>query len=146
MNTPLYYAQDRLLYYPFSLNQKQLEPKVWTPLVLGLWNFRYYTTRSCLVISVKTIVNAVPLQKSYQETLNQYLHNILNRHSIQFLKLSVQNIEENVTSRDAMFRLQRDDSSAYFSIGCDITFCWMILIQKKWEALYESSSAPSPPR
>ena len=44
--------------------------------------------------------------------MNQYLNNILNGRSIQFLKLSVQNIEENVTSRDAMFRLQRDESSA----------------------------------
>ena len=44
--------------------------------------------------------------------MNHYLHNILNGHSIQFLKLSVQNIEENVTSRAAIFRLQRDESSA----------------------------------
>ena len=57
-------------------------------------NIRHFTTRHCLVISVKTIVNSVPLKKSYQETLNQYLNNILNGHSIQFLKLSVQNIEE----------------------------------------------------
>ena len=61
-------------------------------------------TRSCLVISVKTIVNFVPLKKSDLETLNQYLHNILNGHRIQFRKLSVQNIEENVTSRAAIFR------------------------------------------
>ena len=57
------------------------------------------------------MVNFVPLKKSYLETLNQYLNNILNGHSIQFLKLSVQNIEENTTGRDAMFRLQRDEGS-----------------------------------
>ena len=34
----------------------------------------------------------VPLKISYLETLNQYLNN--NDHSIQFLKLSVQNTEE----------------------------------------------------
>ena len=65
-----------------------------------------------MVISVKTIVNFVPVKKSYQEALNQYLNNILNGRSIQSLKLSVQNIEENVISRDAIFRLQRDESSA----------------------------------
>ena len=75
-------------------------------------NFRHYTTRSCLVISVKTIVNFVPLKKSYLETFNQYLKNILNSHSMQSLKLSVRNIEENITSRAAIFRLQRDESSA----------------------------------
>ena len=63
-------------------------------------------------ISVKTIVNSVPLKKSYLETLNQYLHNILNGHSRQFLKLSVQNIEVNITGGDAVFRLQQDESSA----------------------------------
>ena len=41
--------------------------------------------------------------------MNQYLINILSSHSIQFLKLSVQNIEENITSRAATFRLQRDE-------------------------------------
>ena len=40
------------------------------------------------------MVNFVPLKKSYQETLNQYLNNILN--SLQFLRRSVQNIEENI--------------------------------------------------
>ena len=44
--------------------------------------------------------------------MSQYLHNILNGHSIQCLKLSVQNIEENVTSGAAIFRLQSDESSA----------------------------------
>ena len=94
------------------------------------------------LILVKTIVNSVPLKKSHQETLNQYLHNILNGHSRQFLKLSVQNIEVNITGRDATFRLQRDESSAGFSTGCDVTFCWMILTQKKCQALYESSAPP----
>ena len=42
-------------------------------------------TRSCLVISVKSMVNFVPLKKSYLETLNQYLNKILSRHSRQFL-------------------------------------------------------------
>ena len=37
--------------------------------------------------------------------LETYLHNILNGHSIQFRKLSVQNVEENVTSRAAIFRI-----------------------------------------
>ena len=55
-------------------------------------------TRSRMVIAVKTMVNSVPLKKPYLETLNQYLNNILNGHSIQFLKLSVQNVEENITS------------------------------------------------
>ena len=66
--------------------------------------------RSSPVISVKTIVNLVPLKKSYLATLNQYLKNVLNGHSIQFLKLSVQNIEENITSGAAIFLLQRDES------------------------------------
>ena len=68
-------------------------------------------TRSCQVISVKTIVNFFPLKQSYLEILNQYLNNILNGHSVKFLKLSVQNIEENITSRAAIFRLHRDESS-----------------------------------
>ena len=72
--------------------------------------FRHYTTRSCLVICVKTIVNFVPLKKSYLETLNQYPNKIFNGLSKKFLKLSVQNIEENMSSWDAMFRLQRDES------------------------------------
>ena len=58
------------------------------------------------------MVNFVPLKKSHLETLNQYLHNNLNGHSIQFRKLSVQNIEENVKRRAAIFRLQRDESPA----------------------------------
>ena len=114
MYTPLYYAQDRLFQFLFSRDQEQLEPKVWTPLVLRLWNFRNYTTRSCLVICIKTIANFVPLKKSYLETLNQYLNNILNGHSIQFLKPLVQNIEENITIRAAIFRLKRDESSTSF--------------------------------
>ena len=65
-----------------------------------------------MVISVKTIVNFVRLKKSHLETLNQYLHNILNGHSIQFRRLSVQNLGENVASRAAIFRIQRDESSA----------------------------------
>ena len=69
--------------------------------------------------------------------MNQYLHSILNGHSRQFLKLSVQNIEVNITGGGAMFRLQRDESSAEFSTGCDVTFCWMIPTQKSAE-----SSAP----
>ena len=73
---------------------------------------RFETMKYCLVISVKTIVNFVPLKKSHLETLNQYLHNILNGHSLQFLRLSVQNIEVNTTGRDAIFRLQRDKSLA----------------------------------
>ena len=146
MYIPLYYAQDRLFKFPFSLNQEQLEPKVWTSLVLRLWNFRHYTTPSCLVISVKTIVNFVlwkslVLSLAYHEywdhvgrnakhsfccrltsvalwyiTSLAWIHwiNIFttNGHGIQFLKMSVQSIEENITSRDAMFRLQRDESSA----------------------------------
>ena len=67
--------------------------------------------------------------------MNQYLNNNLNGHSIQFLKPSVQNIEENVTSRAAIFRLQRDESLASFSTGCDVTFCWLILTQKFGESL-----------
>ena len=87
-------------------------------------------TLSCLVISVKRIVNFVPLQKSHLERMNQYLNNILNGHSIQFRRLSVQNVEENVTSKAAIFRIQRDESSASFSTGCDVTICWTILTQK----------------
>ena len=63
--------------------------------------------RSCPVISVKTIVNLVPLKKSYLATLNQYLKNVLNGHSIQFLKLSVQNIEGNITSAAARFQVRK---------------------------------------
>ena len=81
-------------------------------------------------------MNSVSLKKSHLETFNQYLNNVLNSHSIQFLKLSVQNIEENVTSRAAIFRIQRDESS-----GCDVTFCWMILTQKSAESL---ASPPGP--
>ena len=92
------------------------EPKVCTPLVLRLWHFRHYTTRSCLVISVKTIVNFVPLKKSYLGKLNQHPNKILNGHCTQFLKLSVHSIEENISSWDAMFRLQRDESSAVTSL------------------------------
>ena len=44
--------------------------------------------------------------------MSQYLNNNLNGHGIQFLKLSVQNIEENVTSGASIFRLQSDESSA----------------------------------
>ena len=108
---------------------------MWTSLVLRQLNFRHYTTRSCLVISVKTIVNFFPLKKSYLQTLNQYLNNILNGHSIQFLELSVQNTEENITSRAAIFRLERGENSAWFSTACDVTFCWMILTQKFAESL-----------
>ena len=39
-------------------------------------------------------------------------NNILNGHSIQFLKLSVQNMEGNITSQAAIFRLQGDESAA----------------------------------
>ena len=108
--------------HPLSLKfrgQLSLIPKInetAIPKTTHLWNLRIggnlhkIRTRSCLVISVKTKVNFVPLKKSYLETLNQYLSNNLNGHSTQFLKLSAQNIEENITNRDAMFRLQRDES------------------------------------
>ena len=108
--------------HPLSLKfrgQLSLIPKITEtaiPKTIHLKNLRIggnlykITTRSCLVISVKTKVNFVPLKKSYLETLNQYLNNNLNGHSIQFLKLTAQNIEENITNRDAMFRLQRDES------------------------------------
>ena len=54
------------------------------------------------------VPHAVGLYES--RVLNQYLNNILNGDGRQFLKLSVQNIEECIASRDAMFRLQRDES------------------------------------
>ena len=76
-------------------------------------------TRRCLVISFKTIVNFVPLQKFYLETLNQYLNNILNGDGIQFLKLLVQNVEENVTSRAATFRLQ--ETRVQINLQLDVT-------------------------
>ena len=44
------------------------------------------------------------------------------------------------TSRAAIFRLQRKQSSALFSTRCDVTFCWMILTQKSAESL-----SPLPP-
>ena len=68
-----------------------------------------YPERSIMECSWVLIVF---LKKSHLETFNQYRNSILNGHSIQFLKLSVQNIEENVTSPAAIFRIQRDENSA----------------------------------
>ena len=76
-------------------------------------------TRRCLVISVKTLVNFVPLQKSYLETLNQYRNNILNGDGMQFLKLLVQNIEGNVTSGATTFRLQ--ETRVQINLQPDVT-------------------------
>ena len=42
---------------------KPQEPKVWTPLVLRVWNFRHDTTLSCLVFSVKTVEKITSLEK-----------------------------------------------------------------------------------
>ena len=62
MSRPLCCTRDRLLKFQLSNDQKPQEPKVWTPPVLRVWNFRHDTTLSCLVFSVKTIEKMTPLE------------------------------------------------------------------------------------
>ena len=62
MFPPLCCTRDRVLKFQLSNDQKPQEPKVWTPLVLRVWNFRHDTTLSCLVFSVKTIEKITPLE------------------------------------------------------------------------------------
>ena len=45
--------------------------------------------------------------------------------------------EEIMPDSDAIIRLRRDRLLSAFLTGCDVNFCWMILIQK-----FDESSVP----
>ena len=72
----------------------------------------------------------------------QYLYNIFHIHSSQFLIRMAQKSEEIMPDPDAIIRLRRDRLLGANLTGCDVNFCWMILIQKKCQAL--SSVLPRP--
>ena len=67
----------------------------------------------------------------------QYLYNIFHIHSSQFLILMAQKSEEIMPDPDAIIRLRRDRLLGANLTGCDVKFCWMILIRK-----FEDSSPP----
>ena len=105
MYTPSYYAQDRLCVISVftgsgtvrakSLNATRFETMKFSPLHDAQLSSNFRQNNS----------TRRSFEKILPETLNQYLKKFLNCHSTQFLKLSVKNIEENMISRDAMFRL-----------------------------------------
>ena len=69
----------------------------------------------------------------------QYLYNIFHIHSSQFLILMAQKSEEIMPDPDAIIRLRRDRLLGANFTGCDVKFCWMILIRK-----FEESFIPRP--
>ena len=141
MSPPLCCTRDRLLKFQLSNDQKPQEPKVWTPLVLRVWNFRHDTTLSCLVFSVKTIGKNHSFGKPLLMKSKQYLNNIFHIHSSQLLILMAQKSEEIMPDPDAIIWLRRERLLGANLTGCDVNFCWMILIRK-----FDESSAPPLPR
>ena len=142
MSPPLCCTRDRLLKFQLSNDQKPQERKVWTPLVLRVWNFRHDTTLSCLVFSVKTIEKNHFFGKPLLRKSKQYLYNIFHTHSSQFLILMAQKSEEIMPDPDAIIRLRRDRLLGANLTGCDVNFCWMIQIQKKCQALWSVLPRP----